>query len=64
MFSEIFFTFLVTSTLGFCALSLRMCYKSKCTHVRFCGFELDRDTEAEGKIDILTPGGETKEDVL
>jgi hypothetical protein len=51
MFSEIFFTFLVTSVIGLTIGSLKMCYKSKCTSIKFCGLEIKRDTVGEEKLD-------------
>ncbi len=53
MFSEIFFTFLVTSCIGLLLTISRFCYKSKCKEVDFCCFKIIRDTELEEKIDEL-----------
>ena len=28
-----------------------MCYKSKCTSIKFCGLEIERDVSGEEKLD-------------
>jgi hypothetical protein len=35
-FSEVFYTFLITSIIGMVLGVGRMCYKSKCKEVNFC----------------------------
>ena len=53
-FSEVFFTFFITSVIG-CILAVgRLAYKSKCKEVDFCCLKIIRDTEAEEKIDELS----------
>ena len=53
MVSEVFLTFLVTSLIG-CVLGLvKILYKSKCRRCNICGLEIERDTEAEEKVDEL-----------
>ena len=53
MVSEVFLTFLVTSLIG-CVLGLvKILYKSKCRRCSICGLEIERDTEAEEKVDEL-----------
>ena len=53
MITEIFLTFLVTSLVG-CVLALsKMAYRSKCRRCSICGIEIERDTEAEEKVDEL-----------
>lgn len=52
MLSEVFYTFLISSL---CALVLavsRMLYKSKCSVIRCCGCEIDRNVDDETKIDL------------
>jgi len=52
-FNAVFFSFVITSSIG-CILGIaRMCYKSKCISIKCCGFELIRDTKEEEKIDEL-----------
>lgn len=53
MVTEIFLTFLVTSVVG-CVLALsKMAYRSKCKRCSLCGLEIERDTQAEEKVDEL-----------
>jgi len=53
MLSEVFLTFLVTSLIG-CSLALaKMLYRSKCKRCNLCGLEIERDTQAEEKVDEL-----------
>ena len=56
MFSEVFFTFLVTSLIGFTLKACSMAYKSKCKEVDVCCIKIVRDTESEEKeheFDVL-----------
>jgi hypothetical protein len=54
MFTEIFFTFLITSVIG-CFIGItRMLYKSKCKSVDCCGLHIDRDVAGEEKLDEMT----------
>jgi hypothetical protein len=52
MFSEIFYTFLITTISGLLLAGIRMLYRSKCKTIKCCGCEIDRDTEVEEKEDI------------
>ena len=53
MFSEIFYSFLITSLIG-CSLGImRMLYKSKCENVMCCGLEIKRNVALEEKADEL-----------
>jgi len=55
MLSEIFWTFLITSSIGLILSIARLFYKSKCKTVRCCGpnglVEIERDVATEEKID-------------
>ena len=54
MFTEIFFTFLITSVIG-CFIGItRMLYKSKCKSVDCCGLHIGRDVAGEEKLDEMT----------
>ena len=53
MLSEVFYTFLITSVIGCIMGILRMIYKSKCKRCSWCGITIERDIEAEQKIDEL-----------
>ena len=53
MFSEIFYSFLITSLIG-CTLGImRMLYKSKCENVKCWGIEIKRNVALEEKADEL-----------
>jgi len=63
-FNAVFFSFVITSSIG-CILGIaRMCYKSKCVSIKCCGFELIRDTKGEEEIDEieLQNNNKSKED--
>lgn len=45
--SEVFLSLIVTSVIGLVGVSLRICYKSKCSEVNCCCFKIKRDTQAE-----------------
>ena len=51
--SEIFLTGLYIAGFGFMGAVLAVCYKSKCSKVSCCGFEIVRDIAAEEKIDEI-----------
>jgi hypothetical protein len=53
MLSEIFWTFLITSTIGFCLGLVGLLYKSKCQEVSCCGLKVIRNVELEEKIDEM-----------
>lgn len=53
MLTEVFWSFFLTSTIG-CSLALaKMLYRSKCKRCSLCGLEIERDTQAEEKVDEL-----------
>ena len=47
MMSEVFWTFLITSTIGFCLGVIRLCYKSKCKEITCGCIKVIRDVETE-----------------
>ena len=49
--SEIFYTLLITSTIGLILAIAKICYKSKCKEVNVCCIKIIRDVEGEEKID-------------
>ena len=56
--SEVFWSFLITSLIGFTLKACSMAYKSKCKQVDICCIKIIRDTEAEEKeheFDVLHP---------
>ena len=55
MFSEIFFTTLYTSLIGFLIAISAQCYKSKCKEVKICCIKVIRDVEGEEQLDRQPP---------
>ena len=55
MFSEVFFTGLYSSLIGFVLAVSVQCYKSKCKEVNFCCIKIIRDVEGEEALDIQQP---------
>jgi hypothetical protein len=53
MFSEIFYTFLITSGVGLIASIAKYCYHSKCKRIECLCLKILRDTHAEEAIDEL-----------
>ena len=54
MFSEVFFTGLYSSLIGFLLAISAQCYKSKCKKVNFCCIKIIRDVEGEEQLDNAT----------
>ena len=58
MFSEVFFTGLYSSLIGFILAMGAQCYRSKCSQVKFCCITINRDVAGEEALDhrqIQTP---------
>ena len=55
MFSEVFFTGLYSSLIGFLLAMGAQCYKSKCKEVKLCCIKIIRDVEGEEELDIQRP---------
>ena len=51
MFSEVFFSGLYSSLIGFLIAIGAQCYKSKCKEVNFCCIKIIRDVEGEEQLD-------------
>ena len=51
MLSEVFYSFFITSVIGFLVVIARMMYKSKCREFSFCCFKIVRDVNLEAEID-------------
>lgn len=49
--SEGIYAMLITGGFGFLAGGLAILYKSKCTRIKCCCIEIDRDVAGEEKID-------------
>ena len=54
MFSEVFFTGLYSSLIGFLIAIGAQCYKSKCKEVNFCCIKIIRDVEGEEQLDTAS----------
>ena len=54
MFSEVFFTGLYSSLIGFLIAIGAQCYKSKCRQVDICCIKIIRDVEGEEQLDSQT----------
>ena len=55
MFSEVFFTGLYSSLIGFLLAMGAQCYRSKCREVKICCIRIIRDVEGEEELDIQMP---------
>ena len=51
MMSEVFWTGLYSSLIGFLLAMGSQCYKSKCKEVNFCCIKIIRDVEGEESLD-------------
>ena len=51
MFSEVFFTGLYSSLIGFLLAIGAQCYKSKCSQVKVCCITINRDVKGEEALD-------------
>jgi len=51
MFSEVFFTGLYSSLIGFILAVGAQCYKSKCSQVKVCCITINRDVAGEETLD-------------
>ena len=50
--SEVFYTGLYSSLIGFVLAMGSQCYRSKCKEVKFCCIRIIRDVEAEEELDL------------
>jgi hypothetical protein len=55
MMSEVFWTGLYGSLIGFVLAIGSQCYKSKCSKVEFCCIKIIRDTAGEEQLDAQQP---------
>ena len=53
--SEVFWSGLTTSLIGFLLAIGSQCYKSKCSKVEFCCIKIIRDTAGEEELDSQQP---------
>lgn len=50
--SEVFWSFFVSSMIGFTIALLKLCYKSKCKEINLCCLKVTRDITAEEHLDL------------
>ena len=55
MLSEVFYTGLYTSLIGFVLAISVQCYRSKCKKIKMGCIKIERDVEAEEELDIQQP---------
>jgi hypothetical protein len=55
MMSEVFWTGLYSSLIGFVLALGSQCYKSKCSQVKFCCITINRDVAGEESLDRQPP---------
>jgi hypothetical protein len=55
MMSEVFWTGLYSSLIGFVLAIGSQCYKSKCSKVEICCIKIIRDTAGEEELDAQQP---------
>jgi len=53
MMSEVFWSFVITSLVGFIIALLKLCYKSKCKEISCCCLKIVRDIESEVEVDEI-----------
>jgi len=53
MMSEVFWSFLIISLVGFIIALLKLCYKSKCKEISCCCLKIVRDIESEVEVDEI-----------
>ena len=51
MFSEVFYTGLYSSLIGFILAMGAQCYRSKCSQVKICCITISRDVAGEEQLD-------------
>lgn len=56
MMTEVFWSFFITSVIGFLVIIGKICYKSKCKEIDVCCIKIVRDVVAEEKIDEIALG--------
>ena len=52
MVTETFLLSAITIIAGLLSATIAVCYKSKCSHIRCCCFDVERDTTTELKEDL------------
>jgi hypothetical protein len=60
MLSDAIISMLIVSATGLIALTIKLCYMSKCKVIKCCPPECVRDTEHEARITIEPAGSPTR----
>ena len=58
--SETFWIAFVSSVSASCLITMRWCYRSKCSRIQFCGVDIQRDVRGEEKLDMVIPESSNK----
>ena len=53
--SETFWIAFVSTASASCLITVRWCYRSKCSHITFCGIDIQRDVRGEEAVDMIRP---------
>lgn len=61
-YDDTFFLTLAGLIFGFFGLSIRFCYRSKCSSIDCCGLKIVRDVNVEEDIDLQL-GGDDEEKI-
>ena len=64
MMSEVFWTGLYSSLIGFLLAMGSQCYKSKCSQVDICCIKISRDVAGEEELDRAPPNPITSQNNL
>ena len=64
MMSEVFWTGLYSSLIGFLLALGSQCYKSKCSQVDICCIKISRDVAGEEELDRVPPNPITSQNNL
>lgn len=59
-YDDTFFLTLAGLIFGFLGLSIRFCYRSKCSSIDCCGLKIIRDVNVEEDIDLQNPNQDEK----
>ena len=51
--SEIFWSNLIMTSSGILLACIALLYKSKCSHVKCCGLDIERNVEVEEELDEM-----------
>lgn len=57
--SETFWIAFVSTMTASCLVTMRWCYRSKCSNVKFCCLQIERDVAGEESLDVQQPPSPT-----